>query len=72
MMADGDFGPMFWHLDGCNMDDDFPFSFYRTRAEWDEERRRMEECECADLERQLRAFAEQLDPDVDWNDNLPF
>jgi hypothetical protein len=35
--------PMFWHLDGCNMDDDFPFSFYRTRAEWEEEERRQQE-----------------------------
>ena len=30
----------FWHLDGCNMDDDFPFSFCRTRGEWEEEERR--------------------------------
>lgn len=35
-----EFMPMFWHLDGCNMDDDFPFSFYRTRAEWEEAERR--------------------------------
>ena len=27
MAADGP-GPMFWHLDGCNMDQDFPFSIY--------------------------------------------
>ncbi len=33
-----EYRPTFWHLDGCNMDDDFPFSFDRTRAEWDEER----------------------------------
>jgi hypothetical protein len=32
--------PTFWHLDGCNMDDDFPFSFCRTRSEWEEEERR--------------------------------
>jgi hypothetical protein len=31
--------PTFWHLDGCNMDDDFPFSFCCTREEWEEERR---------------------------------
>ena len=37
-------GPMFWHLDGCNMDDDFAFDIYhRTREEWDEEERRREE-----------------------------
>ena len=35
--------PMFWHLDGCNMDDQFEFSFFKTRAEWEEERQRMEE-----------------------------
>ncbi len=42
MMAE-DMGPMFWHLDGCNMDDDFPFSFHTTREEWEEERRSWEE-----------------------------
>ncbi|MEK6335681.1 MAG: hypothetical protein AABM67_12080 [Acidobacteriota bacterium] len=36
-------GPAFWHLDGCNMDDGFAFSFCRTREEWDEENRRREE-----------------------------
>jgi len=44
MMADEEqFGPMFWGLDGCNMDDDFAFSFHRTRDEWEEERRKWEE-----------------------------
>jgi hypothetical protein len=42
MMADMP-GPMFWHLDGCNMDDDFAFSFHRTRDEWEAERRKWEE-----------------------------
>ncbi len=36
-------GPMFWGLDGSHLDDDFVFSFYRTREEWDEEERRREE-----------------------------
>jgi hypothetical protein len=37
-------GPTFWHLDGCNMDDEFAFDLYsRTRQEWEEERRRWEE-----------------------------
>jgi len=31
--------PMFWHLDGCNMDEDFEFSFHKTREEFDEEER---------------------------------
>lgn len=29
----------FWHLDGCNMDDEFAFSFHRTEEEWNEEQR---------------------------------
>ena len=32
-------GPGFWHLDGCNMDEGFAFSFYPTREEWEEEER---------------------------------
>jgi hypothetical protein len=35
--------PMFWHLDGCNMDEDFEFSFYRTREEFEAEQLRLEE-----------------------------
>ena len=35
-------GPTFWHLDGSSMDYDFPFSFYRIREEWEEERRSWE------------------------------
>jgi hypothetical protein len=42
MMADLP-GPVFWHLDGCNMDWDFAFSFHRTRAEWEAEQREYEE-----------------------------
>ena len=43
MMADMP-GPVFWHLDGCNMDDDFAFDIYhRTREEWEEEQREYEE-----------------------------
>jgi len=33
----------FEHFSGCNMDDDFAFSFFDTREEWEEENRRMEE-----------------------------
>ena len=44
MMADEMHGPTFWHLDGCNMDDDFAFAFHHaTLAEWEEERRQWEE-----------------------------
>lgn len=43
MMADMP-GPMFWHLDGCNMDNEFAFDIYhQTREEWDAEQRRWEE-----------------------------
>jgi hypothetical protein len=33
----------FWHLDGSSMDDEFAFSFYKTREEWEAENRRREE-----------------------------
>jgi hypothetical protein len=35
--------PGFWHLDGCNMDDEFAFSFFRTKAEWEAEQSRWQE-----------------------------
>ena len=35
--------PMFTHLDGCNMDDRFEFSPFKTVEEWEAERRRWEE-----------------------------
>jgi hypothetical protein len=35
--------PVFWHLDGSEMDDRFEFSFWKTRAEWEAERREWEE-----------------------------
>jgi len=41
MMAE-EMGPVFWNLDGCNMDDDFPFSFHRARESWEDERRKWE------------------------------
>jgi hypothetical protein len=37
--------PTFMHLDGINMDDEFTFSFCRTREEWDEEDRRRRKIE---------------------------
>jgi hypothetical protein len=36
-------GVGFWHLDGSNMDDDFAFSSFKTRQEWEVENRRREE-----------------------------
>jgi len=35
--------PMFWHLDGSNMDEGFVFSFDKTREEFEAEERRWEE-----------------------------
>jgi hypothetical protein len=43
MMADMP-GPVFWHLDGCNMDDDFAFDYrHHTREEWETVEREREE-----------------------------
>lgn len=37
-------GPAFWHLDGCNLDDDFAFDIrHRTREAWDAEQREWED-----------------------------
>ncbi|HEV2826057.1 MAG TPA: hypothetical protein VGW76_00540 [Pyrinomonadaceae bacterium] len=36
-------GVGFWHLDGSHMDDEFAFSHYKTRQEWENEKRRREE-----------------------------
>lgn len=48
--------PMFTHLDGCNMDDRFEFSPFKTIEEWDAEKRRWEE-----IERRRKA-----NPDGNW------
>ncbi len=39
----GRFGPGFWHLDGCNMDEDFAFSFHRKLEEWQQDQIAFEE-----------------------------
>ena len=53
-------GPMFWHLDGCNMDDDFPFSLYcRTRQEWEDKQRQQEEFD-RQFDEQQRCRQERL------------
>jgi hypothetical protein len=36
-------GPGFMHFDGSHLEDEFAFSFLRTREEWDEENRRRKE-----------------------------
>jgi hypothetical protein len=53
MAADFD-TPAFWNLDGCNMDEGFEFSFYKTREEFDENERQMEEFN-REFDRDLKA-----------------
>jgi hypothetical protein len=50
-----EFYPTFCHLDGCNMDDEFPFSFHDTIEDWEAERAEFEQfaAEC-DRKRALR------------------
>ena len=64
MMADMP-GPMFWNLDGCNMDDEFAFSFHRTREEWEAEQREYEEFSRKFNEEQKARQADQ--PAVVWS-----
>ena len=61
--ADPQFGPTFWHLDGSHMDleDNWVFSFHRTRESWEAERR--------DWEEQSRKFNEaqaQRRAEIEW------
>jgi hypothetical protein len=61
-------GVGFWHLDGSHMDDDFAFSSFKTRQEWEVENRRRDEFnrefnrKWADREQRL-ARGEPLEPD---------
>ncbi len=68
-------GPVFWHLDGSHMDDDFAFSiWHETLEEWERERRRWD-----DFNRRFNAVSAEkerlgvkfpgsgyCDPDVAW------
>lgn len=45
--------PMFWHLDGSNMDEGFEFSFERTREQFDQKEREREEW-CRQLDEDFR------------------
>ncbi|HVA45308.1 MAG TPA: hypothetical protein VNH11_02885 [Pirellulales bacterium] len=71
MMADLP-GPMFWHLDGCNMDEGFAFSYLRTREEWETEQReweeldrRLDEEQAAKDELEVR-YPADVDVDTPW------
>lgn len=78
MMAnDPTMGPGFWHLDGSHMDDDFAFSDFLTREEWEAENRRRDEFNNEFNrrweERQQRlARGEQVEDEfnLDWIDSL--
>ena len=52
--------PMFWHLDGCNMDDGFVFSRFRTVDEWEAHEKEMEEFN-REFERKQKE-----DPEYSW------
>ena len=52
-------GPGFWHLDGTHMDDEFAFSWFRTREEWEEEQRRREA-----FDKEYRSKLDQTQPNV--------
>jgi len=61
--------PMFWFLDGCNMDDRFEFSSYKTVEEWKADRLEREKFD-REFERKYRDR-----PDADgWmaNEMEPF
>jgi len=65
MLADQP-GPMFWHLDGSGMDFEFPFSFHRTREEWEKEQRDYEEfsrrCDQRDKQRKAGLLDDEESP----------
>ena len=72
-------GPVFWHLDGSHLGEDFAFSLYhQTREEWEEQRREWDE-----FDRRFEAkSAEQkrlgvefpghgwADPDIVWKSSF--
>jgi hypothetical protein len=61
-------GPVFWNLDGCNMDPDFPFSFHRTREEWEKEQRDYEEFSRECDERRKQREAGLPEDEAPWTD----
>jgi hypothetical protein len=73
MMADMP-GPAFWHLDGCNMDDDFAFDIHhRTREEWDMDRKQWEDfhrkCEAVRAERERIGAVDQYTNSI-WSRSM--
>jgi hypothetical protein len=72
MAADGEMGggPGFWHLDGSHMDDEFVFSHFSTREEWEEHQREWEAFS-ADFERRWQE-RERIDHEAVDLDQAPF
>ncbi len=50
----GHTGPSFWHLDGSGMDNDFAYSLFLTREEWENE-----QCLMAEYEKEFEAKREE-------------
>ncbi len=74
LAEDSQFGPTFWNLDGCNMDQDYPFSFHPTREAWEEEQREWEEFarQCDEKrakERAERAARGETDEEARWSND---
>jgi hypothetical protein len=51
--------PMFWFLDGCNMEDRFEFSSFKTIEEWEAQQKAREKFN--------REFAERYEAGHDWD-----
>ena len=74
--------PTFWHLDGCNMEEEFAFSWCVTIQEWEAEQRRHEEwglesarrdAEQRDWDRRhLEEIMRESDPDLNQSDRRQF
>jgi hypothetical protein len=67
----------FWHLDGSHMDDDFAFSSFQTREEWEAENRRHEKFNREfnrrwEARQQCIARGEPMVPDPFLDPGLPF
>src|SRR5205085_12601589 len=66
--------PMFWHVDGCNMDEGFEFSFCKTRDEFEAKQREWEKFN-EEFESDLKAGKYNESPDeslIDFDDDASF
>jgi hypothetical protein len=62
MMAEDFSTPMFWHLDGCNMDDCFEFSYHGSQEEYDKEQREWAQ-RSAEIEAENERKRQEFGPD---------